>query len=112
MLNEFVRRALPYTESSRDLSSTDWLAIAQHHGMPTRLLDWTGSALAALWFAVEKSAEGDVPGAVWMLTYEMDDFLTADDDKAPFDRASAGKAESRTEQRTSRRHCAQSQIST
>jgi hypothetical protein len=49
---------------------TDWelMSIAQHQGMPTRLLDWTANALAGLWFAVSNDPPDDEShGVVWAL---------------------------------------------
>ena len=42
-----------------------WLFLMQHHGAPTRLLDWTESVLIALYFAV--SADGDKDGELWAM---------------------------------------------
>lgn len=53
MFRQLKRRSHPFLNIRPD-SDWDWLALAQHYGIPTRLLDWSINALAALWFTVDK----------------------------------------------------------
>ncbi len=50
----------------RGIADLEWLSLMQHHGAPTRLLDFTYSIYIAAYFGLEK-AEGD--SAIWAVRY-------------------------------------------
>jgi hypothetical protein len=66
MFDAFKRESVPYLDFV-PRNDWQWLALAQHKRLPTRLLDWTRNPLAALWFAVKDSPIDAQPGVVWVL---------------------------------------------
>lgn len=65
ILREFQRRYYHYSQQPPRIDDTlEWLSVMQHHGAPTRLLDWSYSIYVAAYFALEE-AKSDC--AVWAL---------------------------------------------
>jgi hypothetical protein len=69
IIREFKRRLHHYTtDPPHKKDMIEWLALMQHYGAPTRLLDWTYSFFIGVYFAVESAGQDHC--VLWALKME------------------------------------------
>lgn len=74
LLINFKREGASFTD--RLLVNKEWYYLAQHHGLPTRLLDWTKNPRIALWFAIQPDENGKDSTDGCLYTINPKDFNT------------------------------------
>jgi hypothetical protein len=68
VLRNFIRYSRPFFQTA-PVNEWEVLIAAQHHGLPTRMLDWTYSPMVAAHFATIE-AKRDADCAVWRLDWK------------------------------------------
>lgn len=86
ILRLFKEKSFPYLQY-KPKNDWEWLAMGQHFGLPTRLLDWSRNPLVALYFSVQKYHKGDS----LVYAYENKKYIELKKNNDPFKRKTVGK---------------------
>jgi len=87
LLLDSWKRYAGHLLTSVPIDNWDWLSLAQHHGLATRLLDWTKNPLVALYFATEDYNSGK-DASVFVYDFKNEDSLLQN--VSPFNITSSG----------------------
>ena len=77
VFNQFKRLCIPHLNAS-NLTDWDLLVLAQHHSLPTRLLDQTENPLLALWFAFNEDVNEKTVRTVWCYSVKYDEIVNSE----------------------------------